>query len=185
MVTKSRSIYKTARRAFPVSLFFFHGSLTLHTRHLGARWWNYYIKLRNRRARSFQLGNILATQWKNHLFRRTVLFMSSPGLWGHLSFFILVSTLLGKFAAKRKCRIMLKKKGVIFSESAASALSTMEWNGHITTGWLPAFTLMRICWLTWYSKLICDVKIKNYNRAVSIGEFIFYKTFIRNTLIVS
>lgn len=55
-----------------------------HQAPLGARWWNYYIKLRNRRARSFLLRKILATQWKNHLFRRRVLFMSSPGLWGHL-----------------------------------------------------------------------------------------------------
>lgn len=39
---------------------------------VGARWWNYYIKRRNRRARSFPLGNFLVTQWKNYLFRRTI-----------------------------------------------------------------------------------------------------------------
>lgn len=103
----------------------------------GARWWNYYIKLRNRRARCFLQGKILATQWVESPFQSNKFVHVFSGIVRMPV--ILDSTLLWKLLLK-KGRIMLKKKGWHFVLLHLK-WSTVGWNGNITTERLPGFKL--------------------------------------------
>lgn len=138
-VTKSRFTSKTTWSAFAVSLFgFFRQPRLTHLALLRARWWNDYIKPRNRRARSFLLGTFLAAQWKNHFLEEQchlcLLQKCENASNCGLHFAVEITA--------KMCRIMWKKKK---RDIFCKCNVTQHWAPGreivSTPGWLPGFTL--------------------------------------------